>query len=136
MWGIIPFYFTLDRNKNPVAPRVGFPQAGSRDTLRSGGMQNWDMSLFKNIPLSKNEVRSLQLRLEAFNVFNHPNFNDRYYPTGNTNGAGVTVNGPFQYSDPTTPISIAKTANWGTNANTYIGVGGPRVIQLAAKVYF
>jgi hypothetical protein len=92
-------------------------------------MQNWDTSLFKNIPMGKNEARYLQLRLEAFNAFNHPNFNDK--------NVGYTVNGPWEYSDPATPLSISKNANWGTNADTYgTGPGGSRVVQLGAKIYF
>ena len=49
---------------NPAAfapPPVGFPPTPSRDGLRTGGLQNWDMSLFKNIPLGAQD-RYLQLR--------------------------------------------------------------------------
>ncbi len=128
MWGAIPFYYSLDQNKNPILPAIGPPLRGSRDTLRTNGMQNWDMSLMKNIPIGKNESRYIQLRVEAFNIFNHPNFNNINY--------GISVNGPWQWMDPLTPLTIAKNANWGTNADTYSGAGGFRVIQLAAKVYF
>lgn len=129
MWGNIPFYYTADRQGNPSLPAVGFPQRGTRDILRYGGIQNWDMSLFKNLPLGKNEARYLQLRLEAFNAFNHPNFTGQNY--------GYSVNGPWEYSDPTTLISIAKNSNFGTNASTpNTAPGGFRVVQLGAKVYF
>jgi hypothetical protein len=127
-YGAIPFYYSLDKSGNLVLPRVGPPVRGSRDTLRTGGMQNWDISLFKNIPLGKNEARYLQLRLEAFNAFNHPNFNDKYYTP--------TVTGPWAYASPTAPLTITKNANWGTYADTYSGSGGFRVVQLAAKIYF
>ncbi|HUO24344.1 MAG TPA: carboxypeptidase regulatory-like domain-containing protein [Candidatus Aquilonibacter sp.] len=128
-YGAIPFYYTLDANLNPVLPAIGAPVRGTRDTLRAGGMQNWDMSLFKNIPLGSNEARYLQLRLEAFNAFNHPNFQDKYYTP--------TVNGPWEYADPATPLSITKNSNWGAYSDTYgTGPGGFRVVQLGAKVYF
>src|SRR5262249_32762137 len=39
--------------------------------LRGPGLHQWDMSLFKNVRLGENANRRLQLRLEAFNVFNH-----------------------------------------------------------------
>ena len=129
MWGNIPFYYTADMQGNPVLPKVGPPVRGTRDILRYGGIQNWDMSLLKNIPLGSNEARYLQLRLEAFNVFNHPNFTGQNY--------GYSVNGPWEYSDPTTIISIAKNGNFGTNASTpNTGPGGFRVVQLGAKIYF
>jgi hypothetical protein len=127
-YGAIPFYLTLDQNKNLVLPTIGAPQRGTRDILRAGGMQNWDMSLFKNIKLGSNERRYLQLRGEAFNIFNHPNFQDKNY--------NVSMNGPWDYADPTTPLSISKNSNWGTYNDQYSGVGGPRVVQLAAKFYF
>ena len=59
-YGALPFYYSLDRNGNPLLPTIGVPNAGSRDRLRGGGMQDWDMSLFKNIPLGKREGRYLQ----------------------------------------------------------------------------
>jgi hypothetical protein len=128
MWGAIPFYYSLDVAQNPLLPTVGFPLRGSRDTLRNGGMNNWDMSLFKNLPLGSNEARYIQLRLEAFNVFNHPNFDQKNY--------GISVDGPWQYRPVDTPLSISQSPDWGKPATTYNGVGGFRVIQLGAKVYF
>ncbi|HMB82758.1 MAG TPA: carboxypeptidase regulatory-like domain-containing protein [Terriglobales bacterium] len=125
-YGAIPFYLSLDRAGNPVLPTIGSPGRGSRDTLRTGGMQNWDMSLFKNIPMG--ERYSIQLRLEAFNAFNHPNFNDKNF--------GVNVTGPWAYASPTDPLTITKNGNWGTNSDTYSGAGGFRVVQLGAKFYF
>jgi hypothetical protein len=126
MWGAIPYYYTFDPSGNLVQPQVGVPLRGSRDMFRTGGMQNWDMSLFKNIPLS--ERYSIQLRLEAFNVFNHPNFNNRDY--------GVNINNfPNEWS-PSDPIGLLKSKTWGQPTDTYGGVGGFRVVQLAAKFYF
>jgi hypothetical protein len=128
-YGALPFYYSLDRNGNLLLPTIGVPNAGSRDRLRGGGMQDWDMSLFKNIPLGKREGRYLQLRFEAFNVFNHPNFQDKNY--------GANVTGPWAYASPTDPLTITKNDNWGTFSNTYgTGPGGFRVIQLGAKIYF
>ena len=40
--------------------------------VQGPGYQQWDFSAFKNIPIR--ESRSLQLRGEFFNVFNHANF--------------------------------------------------------------
>ena len=128
-YGAIPFYPSLDASGNPVVPTIGAPGRGTRDVLRNGGMEDWDMSLFKNIPLGKSEVRYLQLRLEAFNAFNHPNFQDKNY--------GVSATGPFAYASPTDPLTISKNSNWGTYSDTYgTGPGGFRVLQLGAKIYF
>lgn len=128
-YGALPYYFTLDTNKNPLLPGIGPPARGSRDTLRGGGMQTWDLSLFKNIPWSHNEARYIQLRLEAFNAFNHPNFMDKNY--------GANVTGPWAYASPTDPLTIMQNANWGTYSDTYgTGPGGFRVVQLGAKIFF
>jgi hypothetical protein len=131
MWGNIPFYFSADRSGNPVLPAVGPPVRGTRDTLRYGGIQNWDMSLMKRIPIGSNEARYLELRWEAFNAFNHTNFTNQNFV------AAYSVNGPWEYNDPATPISITKNSNFGTNSGTpNTGPGGFRVIQLGAKFYF
>jgi hypothetical protein len=148
MWAAIPNYYTLDNAGNPIYPTMGAPIRGSRDILRNGGLQNWDVSLFKNIPLGTSERYSIQLRLEAFNVFNHPNFSDKNY--------GFSENGPFQWNYPSVPgdiipdwcgvpgtcvpdFSISRNSNWGTYSDTYNRDGGPggfRVLQLGAKFYF
>ena len=128
-WGKLPpAWIGLDNTGNLMLPTIGRPFIGSRGELRGGGMQNWDMSLFKNIHLGASEQRFLQLRLEAFNVFNHPNFQDKY----------VSANFTLPSCDSTgcTPMSISKGDNFGQWASQYSGVGGPRVLQLAVKLYF
>jgi len=115
-------------------PPVGLPPTPSRDGLRGGGLQNWDMSLFKNIPLGAQD-RYLQLRFEAFNVFNHPNFQNVNLnwtvdpPTG-TSPTALTF-----YTRQPGDTSLYGSA-FGEYSNTYTGTGGPRVLQLAVKFYF
>jgi hypothetical protein len=80
------------------------PGNAGRGVVRGPGLQRWDISLFKNIRIG--ESKRLQLRGEAFNVFNHTNFN-----TFSTN----------IYSSSFGRILTAHDA---------------RIIQLAAKFYF
>ena len=54
------------------SPRGTFGDAG-RNILEGPGFQNVNASLLKNTRLT--EGLNLQLRFEAFNLFNHPNFN-------------------------------------------------------------
>lgn len=122
----IPSYvFSLDNNGNPVLPPIGKPVNWKRDAFRTGTLQDWDLSLFKNIPL--HEQYSIQLRLEAFNAFNHPYFNDRNY--------NINFSSPAQWN-MSAPYTISKGTPWGTPADTYGGSGGPRIVQLGAKIYF
>jgi hypothetical protein len=53
---------------------IGFPNASTvgRNTLRTGGTNNFDLNLSKSIPLG--EKRRLEFRWEALNAFNHPQF--------------------------------------------------------------
>jgi hypothetical protein len=53
---------------------TGFPNASTvgRNTLHTGGTNNFDLNLTKSIPVG--EKRRLELRWEAFNAFNHPQF--------------------------------------------------------------
>ena len=66
---------TPDQWFNPEAFKVPIPGTFgnvSRGSLRGPGLVDIDTSLFKKIPIS--ERFNLQLRAEAFNIFNHPNF--------------------------------------------------------------
>jgi hypothetical protein len=132
-WGKLPpAWVGLDAGGNLQLPTIGLPFTGSRGDIRAGGMQNWDMSIFKNIPLGSNEARYIQLRGEAFNIFNHPNFQDK----------AISANLTLPSYDPTsgtyTPMSISPgdSTTFGRYSSQYSGVGGPRVLQLAVKLYF
>jgi hypothetical protein len=98
------------------------------------------MSIFKNIPLGSNEQRYIQLRLEAFNVFNHPNF--ERVNVGNYNVSAPSGNNPATLTINTRPAGRAINSAhpygsyFGEYTSQYSGLGGPRVIQLGAKIYF
>jgi hypothetical protein len=127
-----PVFVGVDAQGNLLLPTIGHPNLGAPGSLRQGAMVTWDSSIFKNIPLGEiSKGRYIQLRGEFFNILNHPNFLTRDY--------GATITLPTYNGDGTfTPLSIAKDTNFGqpTAAYSPTGPGGPRVIQLAAKVYF
>ncbi|MGC0775269.1 MAG: carboxypeptidase regulatory-like domain-containing protein [Candidatus Acidiferrum sp.] len=56
---------------NPATQAGQFGNEG-RNVVQGPGLQQWDFSAFKNIPIR--ESKSLQFRAEFFNVFNHANF--------------------------------------------------------------
>ncbi len=64
---------------------LGTPGNASRRFFSGPGMENFDMALLKNLRLS--ESKSLQLRLEGFNVFNHSQFFGPQAVDGNINSA-------------------------------------------------
>jgi hypothetical protein len=80
----------------------------SRNGLRSARVVNMDVSLFKNVPLG--ESRKLQLRAEAFNIFN---IQSLAAPTG----------------------SAATIRNTQAGKITSI-VGNPRQLQFGARFIF
>ncbi|HKE24380.1 MAG TPA: hypothetical protein VKB88_18585 [Bryobacteraceae bacterium] len=53
---------------------IGFPNASTvgRNTLRTGGTNNFDLNLTKSVGIGEN--RRLDLRWEALNAFNHPQY--------------------------------------------------------------
>jgi hypothetical protein len=56
------------------SPVGSLPNASTvgRNTLLSGGTNNFDLTLFKSFPIR--EGKRLELRWEALNAFNHPQF--------------------------------------------------------------
>src|SRR5262249_53193993 len=70
-------YFNWDSIILPtVAQALKAQGAFPRNFVRQPGINVTDLSLFKNFSLGGDSSRKLQLRLEAFNVFNHPQFSD------------------------------------------------------------
>jgi hypothetical protein len=66
---------TFSRNFNTEAfgpPAVGTFGNAPKDVFRGPGINNWDISLFKNIPI-RESIR-LQFRAEFYNMFNHTQY--------------------------------------------------------------
>ncbi len=55
----------------PVTQPGQFGNAG-RNIVQGPGLVEWDFSLFKDFPIK--ESKTLQFRVECFNLLNHPNF--------------------------------------------------------------
>ncbi|MFZ0278620.1 MAG: carboxypeptidase regulatory-like domain-containing protein [Candidatus Sulfotelmatobacter sp.] len=87
----------LDLNSNPRNGRsyfntslfslqpLGEPGNAKRRFFYGPGIDNYDMALLKTVPLT--ESKSLQFRLEGFNVFNHAQFYGPASVNGNINSS-------------------------------------------------
>jgi len=73
------------------APPGVFGTAG-RNILRAPGLNNWDLSLFKNFPIK--ERANFQLRLESFNAFNHTQWGTPNGDTSSTHYGQITSANP------------------------------------------
>jgi hypothetical protein len=83
---------TFDKNLNTAAfalPPQGTWGNAPRDVFRGPGINNWDVSLFKNFALT--ERFKAQFRCESYNVFNHTQFSavDTNVKFDNKTGAQV-----------------------------------------------
>ena len=119
-----------------VLPMPGSTANWPKQYIRSGGTNNSDMSLFKNIPLG--EARSLQLRLEAFNVFNHPQFYGLNLDTGGGNpwdNAFWNIS-TYKIVQPSKIRPAGEQGNVGKYFGEYNNAGNERKLQLGVKLYF
>ena len=66
-------YFNTAVVQAPTKADFGIGNA-SKDPLRGPGVNNWDISIFKNFSLSREGAVRLQYRLEMYNAFNHTQF--------------------------------------------------------------
>ena len=75
-------------------PSPSMPGITGRNTYRGPGTNNWDMTLAKTIPI-KERVR-LQIRGEAYNVFNHVSYDAvQNTATFDSSTGQLTTNGNF-----------------------------------------
>jgi hypothetical protein len=95
------------------------------DRMRGPGIQQWDMSLYKNVSIK--EKARIQLRLEAYNAFNHTEWG-----TVNSaaifNSAGSLINLPTQLG--------GTGGRFGFGALNSIRANSQRILQIGAKLYF
>ena len=120
---------------NPAAfavPAVGNIGPFPRNYLRNPGWNNHDLSVFKNFPLGGGEAsRYLQLRFEFFNILNHPQF------TSFNGGAVTATPGSSAAAFNTRGSSAcAATTTLGSCFGEFNTARDPRIVQLAAKLYF
>jgi len=91
------------------------------DSVRGPGLEDVDFGLIKNVKI--NDRNSLELRADAFNILNHPNFTNPSASYGGSLGSGIT---------PGSTSVIASTVN----SNVPTATGGPRNLQLALRYRF
>jgi Carboxypeptidase regulatory-like domain/TonB dependent receptor len=77
---------------------LGTPGTAKRRYFYGPGMNNFDMALLKNLKVT--ESKSLQFRLEAFNVFNHAQFFGPLAVDGNIGDVGSTFGNVVSANPP------------------------------------
>jgi hypothetical protein len=98
-----PFFNTSLFTLQPL----GTPGNAGRRFFHGPGLDNYDMALAKRVPLS--ESKSLEFRLEGFNIFNHA-----------------------QFFGPTSVDGNINSSTFGE----VVGAGAPRLMQAAVKFVF
>jgi hypothetical protein len=98
-----PYFDTSQFSENAL----GTPGTAKRRFFYGPGMNNFDMALLKNVRLT--ESKSLQFRLEGFNVFNHAQFFGPQAVDGNIDSSTF---------------------------GQVINAAPPRLVQLGAKFFF
>ncbi|MGA9465083.1 MAG: TonB-dependent receptor [Terracidiphilus sp.] len=103
-------WFSASSYADPIAPWAGGPNQGfgsaGRDSAVGPGIFNWNLSLFKSIPITAHEGPRIELRFESFNTFNHVDFQ------------GIDTG--------------SHDSNFGAVTNDY----GPRTMELGGKFIF
>lgn len=112
-----------------------------RNAFNATNFTNFDFSLTKTSHLT--EKMTMELRADAFNLFNHANFCNPLMPSAGVDlfanashvsgnrllaGSDPALNGP-QFLRPAATPDVA-------NGNPYLGGGGPRTMQLAVRFAF
>jgi hypothetical protein len=94
-------YFNTDNFQMETVGTIG---SSPRRFFYGPGLNNWDMALLKDTKIT--ESKTLQIRLESFNTWNHTQFNG---PSGNISSGSFGI------------ITSANSA---------------RVLQIGAKILF
>jgi hypothetical protein len=85
----------------------------SHNALRGPGRDNWNLAVFKQIPLWR-EQQHIELRAESYNVFNHTQFSANTAGGGASGGIGSSL--------------------FGTDFGKINSAYDPRVFQFGAKI--
>ena len=104
-----------------------------RNSLTGPKFKQWDFALYKTTAIT--ERLNMQLRADFFNILNHPNFANPFLPAFIADPAanGFQLNGNREVGVGSYNLSATGDVGIG---NPFLGGGGPRGIQLAAKFTF
>jgi len=131
--------------ENIRLPDIGTKGPFPRNFVVRPGINVTDLSIFKNFPFGGEGARNIQLRVEMFNVFNHPQFSDM--------NRGVNFNIASNFSDYVQKQQAAAAHVQNVRGSTLSGtprigngvgevnslhgsVAANRIIQLAVKIFF
>jgi len=100
-----------------------------RNSLKGPSFKEFNFSVFKDTRLG--EHVTMQLRAEFFNLLNHPNFSNPLLPNfiGNIGSPDAATGRHSGY------YALTATGDVGIG-NPFLGGGGPRGVQFAAKITF
>ena len=114
--------FAIPQFDTPDQSRQG---TEGRNELRAFNAVQTDLSVRRNFTL--HEELHLSIRLDAFNVLNHPSFG---YPQNVLNYSG--------FGSPTETLAqtLGSGNGFGGGFNPLYAVGGPRSMQASMKIQF
>jgi len=112
-----------------------------RNSLSGPTYKQWDFAIYKNTAIG--ERMNVQVRADFFNILNHPNFANPILPAFIADPASnININCGCGFAPPSNgrevgngAYQITATGDVGIG-NPFLGGGGPRGIQLAAKFSF
>ena len=102
-----------------------------RNSLVGPHFRQFDFSIYKKFPIK--ERLNMELRFEAYNLFNHPNFANPYLPAFIADAAQQGINPATGRSSGYYHLTATGDVGIGY---PFLGSGGPRSLQLAAKFNF
>jgi hypothetical protein len=126
-WSLTPDLFDSSE-QNCIPGTRHFGNLG-RNSLKGPSFKEFNFSLFKSTAIT--EKVNLEFRAEFFNLFNHPNFASPILPAfaadiGSPDAATGRHSGYY---------ALQATGDVGIG-NPFLGGGGPRGVQFAAKFTF
>lgn len=118
---------------NSVLIPPGYGSFGTmpRNPFRDQGFRNWDLSVSKTFRFK--ERFAAQLRVEFFNILNHPNFVN---PFGGPGSAGTPNDINPSKAGAGTGYGYVLNTPDAASSNPVLGSGGARDIQIGLKLNF